>query len=108
MNAERLANFLEAHGLRVKLWRERRVYVFGYGRDVSCAIEPIPGEPTLDRARILVTSNWRSPHVGLRCKGVKHALLQDLFGLGLLSAAPPDDWRRVQLDDRPAVPRLVS
>jgi hypothetical protein len=105
MNATRLAAFLEARGFRVRLWRERRVYVSGYGKDVSCAIEPVADAKTLDDAVITVSSTWRSPHAGLRCKGVKHTLLWDLFALGLLSQKPPRDWQAVKLDDRPPVAR---
>lgn len=107
MNAARLAAFLEARGFRVRLWQERRVYVSGYGKDISCAIEPVAGDRTLDKAVITVRSTWRSPHAGLRCKGVKHTLLWDLYALGLLTETPPRDWQAVKMDERPVVTRVI-
>lgn len=103
--SERLAAKMAAFGFRVRCWKSRRVYVQGYGRDVTAYIEPSDASATTaDASRIIVSSNWRSPHAGLRCKGIKHALLRDLYAVGLLSERPPDDWKQVSLDDPPRLP----
>lgn len=107
MNAAAFAQVMTAAGFRVRLWRDTRIYVYGYGRDITACVEPVDAE-TLDRARIEVTTNWRSAHATLRCKGVKHALLSDLFEAGLMAAPPPDHWREVRIEERPRIKRVVS
>jgi hypothetical protein len=104
MNADSLAAMLLAHGFRAKAYHGSRVYLDGYGRDVKAWLEPgASGELPADGAFLHVRSSWRSHLNGLRCKGVKHAILTDLYAAGFLSSPPPEDWRRVRLDEpRPA------
>jgi hypothetical protein len=107
MNAVDLAARLTAAGFKVRLWRDRRVYIQGYGRDIRAYIEP-GASTTLDDARIDITTSWRSHHATMHCKGVKHALLSDLFDAGLLDTPPPDHWRLVRIEDRPRIKRVVT
>lgn len=86
-------------GFTVRPWRSR-LYLDGYGRDISAYVEMAlePGAAPLDGAMLTVVSNWRSRHNGLRCKGVKHAILSDLYRAELVSEAPPAHWRDVPLE----------
>ncbi|MBI1256569.1 MAG: hypothetical protein GC204_03775 [Chloroflexi bacterium] len=106
MSARPLADRLARYGFRVRLWNDRRIYLAGYGREISAYIEPLAGDdPMLDGARIVVESRWRSSKAALHAKGVKHAILKDLHDAGILSERPPDDWRKIRLDDpRPGRP----
>lgn len=106
MTAAQVAKAMTAAGFSVRLWRDTRIYVHGYGCDITASIEPLEGA-TLDAARIDIKTSWRSPHATLRCKGVKHALLVDLFDAGLLAAPPPDHWRQVRVEDRPRIKRIT-
>lgn len=97
-------------GFHVRAWREARIYIDGYGRDISAYLEPPsePGAAPLDNCPLIVRSNWRAPnHNGLRCKGVKHQMLTDLFKAELILTPPPDDWRHVLLDDRAGKHRVI-
>lgn len=98
-----LAQRMIASGFNVRPWREKRLYLSGYGPCIKVYIEPAcaAGLKPCDGARIVVTSSWASQRAALHAKGVKHAVLQDLYKAGLLSAPPPDRWQDVALDDRP-------
>lgn len=108
MIAAALANLLEARGFQVRVWKEKRVYIDGYGHDIRAFIEPSPADHDgcIDRAIIDVRSTWRSPLAGMRAKGVKHELLMDLYRSGFLTKAPPENWKDVTLDRRVVHPRL--
>jgi hypothetical protein len=100
MTPDELALILIANGFRAKVYRETRIYLGGYGRDISAWLEKeTSGALPADGSVLHVRSSWRSQHNALRCKGVKHAILLDLHAAGLLSVAPPDDWRRVTLEE---------
>lgn len=106
MSLAELAEHMVRGGFRAKLYAGNRIYIAGYGRDISAWLTP-PASPTASIASLgsadglflHVRSSWRSPHNGLRCKGVKHAILTDLHAAGFLSSPPPGDWRRVALDE---------
>jgi hypothetical protein len=104
VTAEKLFQRMKLSGFRVSLWRERRIYVQGHGRDIRAYIEPVPDMPNADGARIVVESTWRSPQNALRCKSIKHAILSDLFEAELLTTPPPESWRDVRSSDRPTPP----
>lgn len=92
---------LASCGFDVRAWRSKRLYLHSYGRDIKAWLEPGSVQPGLpaDGWRLFVTSTWRaSRQNGLRCKGVKHAILRDLFAAGLISAPPPERWQDVVLD----------
>lgn len=109
MSARTLAARLEACGLRVSVWRDKRVYLHGYyGRDIRAYVEPLADQSNADGAHIVVESNWRSPQQSLRCKSVKHAILSDLYTAGVLSSPPPADWRAVTLEERPRTAPLLA
>lgn len=107
---EALAIILSACGLSVRLWKGQRLYLSGYGRDIKAYLHPSAARGPLpaDGYALVVMSNWNMPRYnGLRCKGVKHAILEDLFLAGVISSPPPRDWRQVELDApqaaRPAI-----
>ncbi|MBL8558141.1 MAG: hypothetical protein JNM47_05435 [Hyphomonadaceae bacterium] len=97
---EDLAAILSACGLTVRLWKGQRLYLSGYGRDIKAYLAPQGDGPLpADGYALTVTSSWNMPRYnGLRCKGVKHAILEDLFLAGVISAPPPADWKQVQLE----------
>jgi len=112
---DELAAALAYCGFNVRRWKGERLYLSGYGRDISAYLETAapPGPAPADGYRLVVTSSWRAPrHNGLRCKGVKHALLCDLFAAGLIGAPPPPSWQDVILDapqsERPAIRRYAA
>jgi hypothetical protein len=97
-------------GFRVRRWKGERLYLGGYGRDISAYLEPdCGGGPSpADGYRLVVTSSWRAARYnGLRCKGVKHAIWGDLYRAALVSAPPPVDWQGVTLDEASAVRPLI-
>lgn len=101
--ASDLARILAACGFAVRLWRSQRIYLSGYGRDISAYLEPGAdlGPRPCDGVRLEVRSNWQAARYnGLRCKGVKHAILHDLWTARLLSESPPARWQDVTLCDR--------
>lgn len=78
-----------------------RLYISGYGRDIKAylCIADEGGPLPADGCSLVVTSNWSAPRYnGLRCKGVKHAILEDLFAARLISTPPPLRWQDVELD----------
>lgn len=93
-------------GFACRVWREQRVYLHGYGRDITAYLEPCDddGLRPADGAGLDVRSNWQAAkHNGLRCKGVKHAILKDLWAARLISEPPPEKWQDVVLvEPRPA------
>lgn len=98
-----IVELMRCCGFHVRVWRAARIYIEGYGRDISAYLEPPiePGAAPLDHCPLIVRSNWRAPnHNGLRCKGVKHAMLTDLYRAELISEPPPAHWRDVPLDAR--------
>jgi hypothetical protein len=98
---EDLAAILSACGLSVRLWKGQRLYLSGYGRDIKAYLTPQGGGGPLpaDSYALTVTSSWNMPRYnGLRCKGVKHAILEDLYLAGVISAPPPADWKQVALE----------
>lgn len=100
-----IADLMRRCGFQVRAWRGTRLYIDGYGRDISAYLAPPiePGAAPLDHCPLIVRSNWRAPnHNGLRCKGVKHAMLSDLYRAELISVPPPAHWRDVPLDTREA------
>lgn len=102
-SATELASIMTACGFTVRLWRDQRVYLADYGRDITAYLEPQPILPMCpaDGARLDVRSSWRSERYnGLRCKGVKHAILKDLWAAQLISTKPPADWKDVPLTDK--------
>lgn len=101
MPLEELASILSACGLSVRLWKGQRLYLSGYGRDIKAYLSPQSGDGPLpaDGYALTVTSSWNMPRYnGLRCKGVKHAILEDLFLAGVISTPPPADWKQVALE----------
>jgi hypothetical protein len=110
MTLAMLAQRLTAAGFSVRPWRDQRLYLAGYGPCIKAYLEPpkAPGAKPCDGARLVVQSSWSSKHSALHAKGVKHAVLQDLFAAGLLSAPPPSRWQDVPLDDRPQLRRIIS
>lgn len=103
---EELADILSACGLSVRLWKGQRLYLSGYGRDIKAYLAPRSGGGPLpaDSYALTVTSSWNMPRYnGLRCKGVKHAILEDLFLAGVISTPPPADWKQVELEAPHAV-----
>lgn len=109
---EDLCRILRACGFDASSWRGQRIYIRGYGRDIKAWLSPGPdagGSLPVDAFRLIVTSTWRAAlHNGLRCKGVKHAILCDLYAAGLMSAAPPARWQDVVLDTPHAVRPPIS
>lgn len=100
--AETLAAIMTGCGFSVRLWRGRRVYLDGYGRDVSAYLEPLAADPSFpaDAAKLVVRSSWQAHRYnGLRCKGVKHAIWKDLYEAKLISAPPPERWQDVAVTD---------
>ena len=100
-------------GFHVRPWKGERVYLAGYGRDIKAYLTPDATKGVLpaDGWHLTVTSSWRMPRYnGLRCKGVKHAILTDLFVAGLISAPPPPRWQDVDLEAplsrRPTIKRF--
>lgn len=108
MNIEALAQELRECGIPAKVWNEGKLFIDGYGRQlkISVSLSELGPRP-LDHATITVTTSWKSTKAGLYCKGVKHALLVDLYLAGFTSTSPPDDWRKVVLDERPKV-RVIT
>lgn len=108
MTIEALAQELRECGIPAKVWNDGKLFIDGYGRQlkISVSISEFGARP-LDHATITVTTSWKSTKAGLYCKGVKHALLVDLHLAGFISHAPPDDWRKVVLDERPKI-RVVT
>jgi hypothetical protein len=107
---EDLSSILSACGFSVRTWKGQRLYLSGYGRDIKAYLHPATphGPLPADGFALVVTSSWNMPRYnGLRCKGVKHAILEDLFLAGVISTSPPPDWKQVTLDAphaaRPAI-----
>lgn len=102
--AQTIHDTLAHFGVTVTLWRGKRVYLSGYGRDINAWIEPRDRLPTdarpADGALIQVTSTWKSTRNALHCKGIKHMILHDLYNAGLLTHRPPEIWQKVALEDR--------
>lgn len=95
-----LAGALKYCGFECRVWRDQRVYLHGYGRDITAYLEPFGDEglALADGARLDVRSNWQAAkHNGLRCKGVKHAILKDLWAARLVTTPPPEKWQDVML-----------
>ncbi|MFZ4602984.1 MAG: hypothetical protein ACOYM8_11050 [Caulobacterales bacterium] len=108
--AAQLAAIMTACGFSVRVWRDARVYLNGYGRDVRAYLEPRtldPQAPAAD-AKLVVSSTWQAPRYnGLRCKGVKHAILKDLWTAQLISAPPPERWQDVTLADEAVTAQTI-
>jgi hypothetical protein len=108
--ADELARILTGCGFDARVWRGQRVYLGGYGRDITAFFEPrtlCPEHPA-DGVRLDVRSSWQAARYnGLRCKGVKHAILKDLWRACLLSAPPPDRWQDVPLTEAPLVRPVI-
>lgn len=102
--ASLLAATLLQCGLDAEAWKGERVYLSGYGTAVRAylTIPSLPldqlGARPCDGANLVVTSFWKSTKSGLHAKGVKHAILSDLYAAGLISEAPPARWQDVALD----------
>lgn len=97
-----LAEALTYCGFQLRVWRDQRVYLQGYGRDITAYLEPraCDGQRLADGARLDVRSNWQAAkHNGLRCKGVKHSILKDLWAARLISEPPPEKWQDVMLSE---------
>jgi hypothetical protein len=108
MSFEKLADELRACGIAAKVWNDGKIFIDGYGRQLKISVTPSEGgSRPLDMAVIHVTSTWKSTKAALYCKGAKHALLGDLYLAGFISAPPPDDWRKVVLDERPPL-RVIT
>lgn len=96
-----LSEIMSACGFNVRLYRDSRVYISGYGRDIKAYLAPCDGVGPLpaDGYALHVASSWRAPQFnGLRCKGIKHAILEDLYTARLITLAPPAKWQEVELD----------
>lgn len=107
---DELARILIACGFDARVWRGQRVYLGGYGRDISAYLEPrgLSAEFPADGARLDVRSSWQAARYnGLRCKGVKHEILKDLWRARLISTPPPERWQDVSLADALAVRPLI-
>jgi hypothetical protein len=105
-----LSEILSACGFNARLYKGGRIYISGYGKDIkACLVAgPISGPLPADGYALSVSSSWRAAQYnGLRCKGVKHAILEDLYAARLISMAPPARWQDVSLDApharRPAI-----
>lgn len=107
---DHLCTILSACGFNARLWKGFRIYLSGYGRDIKAYLQTdaAPGPLPADGFRLVVTSSWNAPRYnGLRCKGVKHAILEDLFAARLISAPPPLRWQDVELDAPQATRRPI-
>lgn len=103
---DELARILIACGFDARAWRGQRIYLGGYGRDITAYLEPrdLSAEFPADGARLDVRSSWQAARYnGLRCKGVKHEILKDLWRARLISSPPPERWQDVSLADAPVV-----
>ena len=104
---DELCRALRVCGFDARSWRGQRIYIRGYGRDIKAWLSGEPdttGILPADAWRLAVTSSWRAAlQNGLRCKGVKHAILSDLHVAGLISVEPPARWQDVVLDAPHAV-----
>ena len=110
-----LDQILSACGFSSRLWKGQRLYISGYGRDIKAYLQPdkMRGPLPADGYSLSVTSNWSAPRFnGLRCKGVMHAILQDLYRAGLISQEPPHRWQDVELGtgqgSRPVIQRYAG
>lgn len=110
MTPLQIAETLMKLGFQAKPYGATKIYLSGYGRDVSAYID-VAGDATgprlADGRTLTVTSKWRSPQNALRCKGVKHAIMVDLYNADLLTARPPEHWRDVVLDETPKPVRVI-
>lgn len=96
-----LSEILSACGFNVRLYRGGRLYISGYGKDIKAYLHegPILGPLPADGYALSVSSTWRAAQYnGLRCKGVKHAILEDLYTARLITAPPPRRWQDVELE----------
>lgn len=98
MNLEACESALRTAGFQVRCWRDKRLYLIGYGRDIQAWIEH--DDARIDADALRISTTWRSRHAAARCKSVKHAILCDLYAAGLLAKAPPDHWRDLSLPSR--------
>lgn len=102
--ASLLAAIMRECGFDAGAWKGERVYLSGYGAAIRAylTIPSLPldraGAPPCDGASLIVTSFWKSTKSGLHAKGVKHAILMDLYAAGLISEAPPARWQDVSLE----------
>lgn len=114
--ASSLAAVLTRCGFDVESWKGERVYVSGYGAAVRayltvpslphCATQ-LSGARPCDGATLVVTSFWKSTKSGLHAKGVKHAILCDLYKAGLISERPPERWQDVALEGAQGAKRVI-
>jgi len=95
-----LSQILSACGFNARLWKGSRIYLSGYGKDIKAYLQEgaLRGPLPADGYELTISSTWRMPQYnGLRCKGVKHAMLEDLFAARLISAPPPARWQDVDI-----------
>jgi len=107
-----LADVLRRCGFDAEAWKGERIYLSGYGSAVRAYLT-VPSLTHAERARpcdgatVVVTSFWKSTKSGLHAKGVKHAILCDLFKAGLISEQPPERWQDVTLAAVPGAKRVI-
>ena len=110
---ESLNDFLNDNGFESAVWQNRRVYINGFGgrkydRDIKAYIEidepaeeipevgdSSPVHPLLAGCAIKVFSNADQDRQWLinRAKQFKRHVAAQLHEVGLLTDAPPNDWR---------------
>lgn len=115
--AASLAAVLTRCGFDAETWKGERVYVSGYGAAVRAYLTVpslphcAPASPSVarpcDGAALVVTSFWKSTKSGLHAKGVKHAILCDLYKAGLISERPPERWQDVALEGAQGAKRVI-
>ncbi len=106
-----LSEILSVCGFNARLYRGGRIYISGYGRDIKAYLHQKGGDGPLpaDGYALDVSSSWRAAQYnGLRCKGVKHAILEDLYAARLISTPPPRRWQDVTLDAPLAARRTIT
>lgn len=104
---ERLSQALEDSGFDVSIWKGRRIYFKGLGRDIAAYIEPDEPEKeaTLEMALyegccLKVFSNCetqgRQWQIN-RAKQVKHELMLKMYAAKIVDCKPCEKWEDVIL-----------
>lgn len=106
---EALTAALNASGFTAKAWKDQRIYLNGYGKDISAYITlDTPTDAAVDGrlfdgCALKVYSNAEQSGAWLvnRRKQVKHQIMVQLYddGQGVTGyfEAPTDDWQKVIL-----------
>ncbi len=102
-----LCEKLNESGFEAKIWRNERIYLNGYGRDIKAYFllfdpEDVPPDSDwalLDGVVLKVSSHGDKSAKWLlnRAKQVKHAIMLDVHACGVGAEHPCESWQEVDL-----------